>query len=280
MGKLAPEERWHRHMEERFTALKISPEFEELASEGRRILGRRCPYSPEEWATNWRERADSSEYLGWHLRCLEVGRRLGLTPWVVEMACLIRDYDPYQFAFVVESDWAKVRVVTEYDDPVFTSYLTHYAAAVGLRVVIRRSSSAEKTLAQPAAWPPVKDVLSPEHRPPRNTAFVIRVETPPLYPIEVGRELQAEALRLGRQLLRQLGYQVPQRIRSSSWVPKAEELRVGKEPPPHGIDEIVVGMYPDDEETDITDKADRKRRSVVTSARERTSKRLRRHSEQ
>ena len=108
----------------------------------------------------------------------------------------------------------------------------------------------------------------------------MRVETPALYPIEVGRELQAEAQRLGRQLLRQLGYRVPQRIRSSSWVEKAVEIRVGKEPPPHGIYETVADLYPDDEETDITDEADRKRYSGVTSARERTSKRLRRHSEQ
>jgi hypothetical protein len=180
---------------------------------------------------------------------------------------------------VVESDWAKVRVVTEYDDPVFISYLTHYAAAVGLRVVIRRPSG-EEMLVQPAAWLSTEEVLSPAHRPPRNTAFVMRVETPALYPIEVGRELQAEAQRLGRELLRNLRYRVPQRIRSSSWVSKAKELRVGKEPPSHGIEEIVVEVYPEEEEADGTDEADRKRYSVVTSARKRTSERLRQHSEQ
>ena len=274
MGKLAPEERWCRHIEERLTALIISPKFEELKKEGLRILGRRSPYSPEEWATTWRERADSSEYLGWHLRCLEVGRQLGLVHWVVEMACLIRDYDPHQFPFVVESDWAKVRVVTEYDDPVFISYLRHYAAALGLRVVVRRPSG-EEMLVQPAAWLSTEEVLSPAHRPPRNNAFVMRVETPPLYPIEVGRELQAEALRLGRELLRQLGYQVPQRMRSSSWVTKAKELRVGKKLPPRGVEETVAELYPQDQEADDTAEADRKRYSVVTSARKRTSQRLR-----
>jgi len=275
MGKLPPEERWRQHIEERFTALKISAEFEELANEGRRILGRSGPYSPDEWATTWAERAGSSEYLGWHLRCLEVGRQLGLAPWVVEMACLICDYDPYQFPFVVESDWAKVRVVTEYDDPVFFGWLAHHAAGMGLRVVVRRPS-AEETLVQPAAWLSTEEVLSPAHRPPRNNAFVMRVETPALYPMEVGRELQAEAQRLGRELLRQLGYQVPQRIRSSSWVPKAKELRVGEKGlPPRSVEEIVVKVYPEEQEADITPEADRKRYSVVTSARKRTSGRLR-----
>ncbi len=74
MGKVSPEKRWQNHMEERFTALKISPEFGKFKNRGLRILGRRRLYSPEEWWDTWADRADSNRYLAWHLESPDTER--------------------------------------------------------------------------------------------------------------------------------------------------------------------------------------------------------------
>jgi hypothetical protein len=178
---------------------------------------------------------------------------------------------------VVESDWAKVRIVTEHDDQEFVGWLSNYATAMGMRVILKHGSG-EQTLVHPT--PMLSDEhLSPEHRPPLKTAFVIRVETPALYPIELGRELQAEAQRMGRLLLRLLGYRVPKRVRPSPWADKERQLRVGKPPPPYGIAQMAADLYPEPEDTCGSDEEDGKRYSRVTSARKRAADRQKRHRE-
>ena len=57
---------------------------------------------------------------------------------------------------------------------------------------------------------------------------MIRLEIPPNFPSEAAQQMQQHAAALQRELLKQLGYPVAQRIRISRWTKYAKQLMAGK----------------------------------------------------
>lgn len=273
MATTTPEERWRRHVYERFTALRQSGELEKLRAEGQDILKRlgiltrKRLLTAQEWWQTFSQRASSPEYRAWHDKCRTVGERFGLAPWVVAMACLLRGYQPEKQPHVMEAEWPRIRVVSESTEPLFLQWLSYEAQRLGL-YVIQRHGSVETTLLNLNGAP--SNPLSPSQRPPRNTAFHMRVETPTGYPPEAANHLQKEAGRLAKELLMRLGYSIPQRLRTSSMVSMADKLRVADEHLAYGdVYRIMDKVYGDE---DIT--RDRQRRSTIKTRRHRLKKRL------
>jgi hypothetical protein len=123
---------------------------------------------------------------------------------------------------VIEAQWPKIRVVTENTNPLFLQWLSYEAHKLGLYTV-GRQGSVETTVLN--ILPPC-GVLPPSLKPPRDNAFVLRIETPPGYPPEAAQKLQKKGERLAKELLRRLGYSIPQRLRGSTLVAMAAKLRV------------------------------------------------------
>jgi len=273
MSRTAPEERWRKHVYERFTALRQSGELEKLRAEGQDImkrlgiLTRKRLLTTQEWWQTFSQRASSPEYRAWHDKCRIVGERFGLAPWVVAMACLLRGYQPEKQPHVMEAEWPRIRVVSESTEPLFLQWLSYEAQRLGL-YVIQRHGSVETTLLNLNGAP--SNQLSPSQRPPRDRAFYMRVETPPGYPPEAASQLHKEAGRLAKELLRRLGYSIPQRLRTSRVATMADKLRVADEHLACGdVYRIMDKIYGD---KDIT--RDRQRRSTIKTRRHRLKKRL------
>jgi hypothetical protein len=227
VAKLTPVQRWRRYVLERFTALKLSGDLEPLRAEGLAILGRQHLLTGEEWSQpDYRKLRVSEKYQDWLRKCQAVATRFGLAPWTVEMACLLKDYSPETDPFVMESSWPKTSVVTENNDELFLNWLCHEASNLGLYVVLRQGSSETTIIYGEPMSPP--EPLSASSRPPRDTVFQLRVETPPNYPPEAAGALQKTASNLGRELLRRLGYPSPRRLRTSILVTSAQKLRANK----------------------------------------------------
>jgi len=268
MAKTSPEERWQRHILERFTALRQSGELNSLRKKGLTILGRKRRFTGEEWFKSFSGRVSCPGYLEWFDECKAVGERFGLAPWTVVYACLVSGYKPEKELSVMEAQWPQIRVVTENRDPLFLQLLSHEAQRLGLYVV-QRQGSVETTLLNLDS--PPSSALPASQKPPRDVAFRLRVETPPGYPPEAAQKLQKKGDRLTKELLRRLGYSIRQRLRDSPLVEMADNLRVAD------------GQLARNEAYDIIDdiygpagsmKDDKKRRKLVASRRHKLKERL------
>ena len=243
MPKLTPDERWRRHVLERYTAFEMSGELVALRDEGLKILGRTSLYAGNEWHQDVQKRDKSLEYPKWCEKCENVGARFGLAPWTVQAACLIKGYYPDKL-IVIESDWPQIRVVTENTNKLFLSWLCFEAQNLGL-YVIQQHGSSETTMILTNLKPPLEP-LNDTSRPPRAVAFHMRVETPTGYPPEAGKELQRRATNLERELSRRLGYQSPKRLRSSELIATAKKLKANKSKLTESESlEVVESLYPD-----------------------------------
>lgn len=266
MVKISPEERWRRHILERLASLRQSGELNRLRKKGLAILGRKKRFTPEGWFKSCNERVSRPEYVDWHDECETVGRRFGLAPWTVVCSCLVSKYDPRKQPFVIEAQWPRIRIVTENTNPLFLQWLSYEAHKLGLYTV-GRQGSVETTVLN--ILPPC-GVLPPSLKPPRDNAFVLRIETPPGYPPEAAQKLQKKGERLAKELLRRLGYSIPQRLRGSTLVAMAAKLRVADNKLAVGeAYNIIDDLYG---ENDITQ--DQKRRKLVASRRHKLRKRL------
>lgn len=275
MAKLSPDENWRRHILERFVAFKQSGELKRLRAEGKTILGdvlgNKKLLTSEDWWKTSSQRTSSLEYRAWGEKCGVVGKRYGLAPWTVTMACLLKGYRPEEDRLVMAADWAQVRVVTNNSDPVFVARLVFEAQRLGTYVV-QRSGSEETTCIQVNAVPVTtsEPPPMPSTIPPRATAFAVRIETPVDYPPEATREMQRQAARVERLLLQKMGYPAKKRLRSSPLVSSADHLKLGKEQLPSGgaydIAEKVFG--------EVAPEQDQRLRKVVKSRRDKMKKRL------
>ncbi len=271
MAKVSPEKRWRKHVIECFVALRQSGELDRLSKKGLTILGRKKRFTAEEWFKGFSKRASSPVYREWHDECEAIGKRFGLAPWTVVCTCLVSRYDPRKQPFVMEAQWPQIRIITENTNSLFLQWLSHEAQRLGLYVV-QRQGSVETTFLYLDS--PPSSALPPSQRPPRDSAFYLRVETPPGYPPEAAQKLQSEGDRLTKELLGHLGYSIPKRLRSSRLVPMAEKLRVAggpvtkREAEALGI-AIIDDLYGDD---DLT--KDRKRLKLIASRRHKLRKRL------
>jgi hypothetical protein len=227
MAKLTPHERWKKHVLERFTAFELSSDFQSLRAEGMTILGRTALFTADEWGhPDWRKKRLLPEYRKWCDKCWEVGGKFGLASWTVTMACLLKGYSPENGNLVIESEWPAIRVVTRNQDSLFIEWLCYEARNLGL-YVIQRTGPTETTMLNLELGPP-QEPLSAASRPPRDCALHIRVEIPPNFPPEAASQLQKKGALLQQELLRRLGYAVPKRLRSSSLVSKAKQLKADK----------------------------------------------------
>ncbi len=275
MAKASPEERWRKHVLERFVALKQSKELIALRKKGLTILGRKKLFSAKEWGESFTKRTSSKEYLNWHSKCEALGKRFGLAPWVVARACLQKEYKPEEEPYVMEATWPVVRLVTDATDPEFLLRLSYEAQKVGLNVVQQRDSD-EVTLVYGYPVPPPDDSSTspfPVSKPPSNIEFWLRIETPIGYPPEAARRLQKRANNATRALLRRLGYPIPERLRNSPLVSNAKVYKLKqKKLPTGGIYHIMEKTAPESSQDSLDN--DQKRRQLIKSRRHRLSKRL------
>ncbi|MFC2039308.1 hypothetical protein ACFLST_00750 [Chloroflexota bacterium] len=189
------------------------------------------------------------------------------------MACLLKGYRPEKDLLVAEIEWPRVRLVTESTDTQFLARLSYEAQRLGLYVVQRQGSVETTCLyADPVHIADLEPPPLPPSRPPLQSVFKLRVETPIGYPPEAARELQKEVGRLAREILQRLGYSVPQRLRNSSLVSLADDLKAGQGPlPSGGIWDIIDELHPDVSE--FSEEHQRKRESIK-SRRHKLRKRL------
>ena len=267
MAKLSPEERNQRLLFERFAALKQSKDLKKLRKQGLLILHRQKMFTGTEWVDQHQQRITSREYIYWvNNECKKLGDLFGIASWAVAMACLVRGYRPEKGDLYIGSDWPRIEVVTEFDEPKFLKKLTYEAQNLHLPVILKRGS--EEThliLVSPTGEKPV---LVKKHF--IHSAFTTRMAIPVRYPPEAARNLQRRAIRIQRKLLIRLGYSVPQRIRTSSLVTQVSKLKVNKSSlPQRGIYEIVVKLY---KEGDIAQ--DEIRHNAVKVMRHRIRKRF------
>lgn len=265
MGRLPSTELWRRHTLERFIAFKQSGELERLRRKGLAICGRKKRFTGGEWFKSFGRRYSSPEYLEWYHECETVAQRFGLAPWIVYCSCLVSGYKPEEEPFPVEAEWPRIRVVTNQSNPLFLEWLSYEAHRLGL-YVIQRVSSVEVTHIPPN-FPPSEPLLASE-RPLRDCAFYMRVESPLGYPPQAAQDLEKQAKRLEKELLRRLGYSVSERLRSSPLVAIADKLRVGKNLAPGEAYQVIDDIYGED----LTN--DRERRKLVGSRRNKLQKRL------
>ena len=243
MSKLAPEELWRRYILERYEAFRQSGKLEELSKEGLEACGREARFTPLEWARSpMRERYSSTRYMEWYHKCENFAQKFGLAVWTVVCACLISGYEPGEAGLIVESEWPRIRVITESTDTQFIARLAYEAQLRGLHVIAREGSvETAQLLLNPVPIMNIEPPPMPSSIPPQASAFHMRVETPVGYPPEAARSLQKAAIELGKEILRALGYSVPKRLRTSRLVSKAEDLRIAeKQLPKRGLYEIVA----------------------------------------
>jgi hypothetical protein len=273
MTRLDPEELWQKHLLELYAAFTFSKEFSTLRTEGLAILGRKTLFTVPEWWSFSEERL-SKEYQGWYEKCKLEGEHFGLSPWVVEMACLLEGYHPDKEAHPIGTKWPQVRVVTENTDLQFLNWLAYHAQKLGLYVVQRQGSVETPYV----LLFPIPIVLVPEPPPPTSfpdlsAAFQMRVEVPNKYPPKAAARLQTEAGKVAKQLITALGYKSFQRLRASSLTKSAKSLKVDAKRLPHrGLNELVVKQWPEDElaPTEI----DTKRAKLIKSRKRQLRERL------
>ncbi len=173
---------------------------------------------------------------------------------------------PLECRLLLKAQWSKVRIVTENTVPLFLHWLSYEAHRLGLYVVQCQGSFETILL---SITPPHSPLLLSQ-KPPRDAVFSLRVEISLGYPPEAAQELQKNGQRLAKELLRHLGYSVPQRLRNSPLVVMAEKLRVADGQLASGeAYNIIDDIYEDD---DLTQ--DQKRRKLVSSRRHKLHKRL------
>lgn len=267
MAKLAPEERWRRHIYERLIAFSQSGELDRLRKKGLAILGRKNRYTRKVWAKSpMEERLSRPGYKEWHGECVAVANKFGLAEWTVVSSCLISRYEPMKMPFPVERKWLRVSVVTENHDDLFLRWLSYEANRLGIHVIVRTGDIESRIV----NYFPPEELLPLSKRPPWRTAFLLRVETPPDYPTEAARDIQKESQQRLQELLRRLGYRVPKRQRHSPLVSMAKKLRVSNKPLASGqayeiMDDIYPGIDPNKEQN---------RRRLIASRRSKINKRL------
>lgn len=268
MGKLAPEELWRRHTLEQLEAFRQSSELKKLQKEGLAACSRKKRFTAYEWATSpMSQRYLSTQYMKWYHKCETIGRRFGLATHTVVAICLISGYQPEKELFVIESNWPRIRLVTEQTNPLFLAWLSYEAHQLGL-YVIQRCGSTEVTLAPPNFPPP--EALPATEQPPRDDAFFTRVETPPRYPPQASANLEKRVKQLEKELFRRLGYPVTKRLRYSRLTSMAGDLRITEARlPKRGLYEIVADTY----DWGSVSEDEQKRRTVKTQ-RHRLRKRL------
>ena len=272
MPKRGPEERWRDHVLEGYQAFRASKEFEELRRKGLRALGRTKLFTFEEWYGSFGSRVQNEQYMAFVRECRVVGERFNLQEWNVAMACLVRGYQPDQGGLAFEANYPQVRVVIDTTDELFLRWLLYEATQLGLVVVVGTGTSEVSVVLVPVYARP-EEPLTAAHRPALDCAFSVRVETPPLYPPEAAAELHRRAQQAARELLRRLGYRVPDRLRKSQLPSLMEELRIGKKLSSAETAEIVDDIYGDK----AGDDADLRRR--VKDRRHKLKRRLEGHDE-
>lgn len=244
MPKQAPYGRWKQYLLGRYAEFKSSRDFKRLRRRGLRVLGRTRLLPPPSFADK-----SASELLGSEAgrafleECRVIGERYGLAQWVVKQSCLHSRYRLPSDVFPIGEQWESVRIVTRVGDEPYLSWLLHEAWQLGLHVMLQSGSSGTVLFAVPFPEKP-GEPLSRSSRPPRDGAFTVRVETPPMYPPEAAAELHRSVQQAARQLLRRLGYKAPDRLRTPSWIAQASKLRLGKDRlGRRETGEIAEGMY-------------------------------------
>jgi hypothetical protein len=273
MGKTQPEDRWRSHILELFTAFKYSDDFETLRRKGLHSVGRRKLFTTEEWVHSFRERVSNPEFMKWVEECEGVGRKYGLTTWTIGMACLIKDYEPEKQPFIMEKDFPKISLVTDCTGKLFQQWLAYLAEQYGACLIIKQEAieSTYYYRDKDGGNKPPPQPLTKEHWPSPQSAFWVRTEFPSGYPPEAAAELGQLAVQLGRKLMEDLGYQVAQRLRTSSAIAQAAILKAG-EKGPLPIGGIYHIMDDIDEGADWA--LDQQRRSTTKSSRHRVKKRM------
>lgn len=223
--------------------MEMSGELTALRAEGLSIVGRTTQYTGEEWWQD-RKRRESPKYSKWGKKCEKLGAQFGLAPWTVQMACLIKGYSPEKENFIMETNWPKIRVVTDNADPLFLRWLCYEAQKLGLKVILKTAPLETSMITMDPA--PPTEPLTDFSRPPGDNAFNMRVETPPDYPPEAAKNLHQMASNLGRELLRCLGYHSPKRLRSSPLMTVAKQLKADKSKLTEAESlQIVDDLYPE-----------------------------------
>lgn len=264
MGKFASDELYREHTLEHFAAFKQSGEMERLRKKGLTNCGRKQRFTGNEWFESSHKRYSSPEYRKWADECEVVGQKFSLASWTVVCACLVSRYDPRKELMVIEADWPQIRIVTQQTNPLFLRWLSYEAHRL-LLYVVQRQGSLETTILNIS---PPRRVLTPSEKPPRDAAFRLRFERPLDYPPEAAQELQKKGERLAKELLKRLGYPVPQRLRVSSLVAKADKLRVGKNLANREAYEVIDDIYGED----LSDDA--RKRKLIGSQRYKLRQRL------
>lgn len=269
MAKLKPKERWKRVLLERFLAFRLSGELRRLRVLGLKALGRRRLLTTLEYSRLPLGKDEPARYSDWRKECEEVGKRFGLAPWTVMMACLLRTYKPESDPFPMATSWPRMRVVTTVDDRVFLKHLFHHAVERGLPVLLEQGG--HKTTIVFLQWSRSVSALPPSHRPQRNAAFTIELELPPDYPSEARQEMAKQSAELQQEILRCLGYYAPRRVRSSRLTDLAKTLKMDQRPLPRLGAYMIIDKL-DDGDDDMT--YDQQKRRTISSQRYKLKKRL------
>lgn len=260
MKKTDPKELWRDILLERFETFRASGELERLQREGLQALNRRKRLSSLEY-WNLPLVGGPNAYQSWEKECQRVAVRFGLAPWTVEMACLLKGYDPQETLFPLGLHWPRIRIVTSHSDPLFLKHLFYHARQMGVPVYLRQAGQEIVPLFLDYEFTP--STLPDGHKPPFHDVFKIELELPPVFPSQAQKKIARDAFQLSRELLFRLGYQVPKRLRASSLLSNAPELRLNKSRlAPRELYEIVA------ETSDLgTIEEDEKRRKQVKSRR-------------
>lgn len=272
MAKLKPDERWQRHLLERFEAFRLSDELPKLRAEALHALGRTRLLTAEEYWKLPLAKGPLAYDSSWQKKCETIAERFGLAHWTVKMACLLEGYDPREQPFPIGAQWPSVRIVTESTDKVFLKHLFHHALCFGIYVDLQQGGS-RTAIVFPDSCPVYGLLESPlpdSHRPPREKAFRVELSAPPGYPPEALEELARSAAQLSRELLRRLGYSAAKRLRVSKLLDEARDLRLQESHlPKRELYEIVAEKWDEG-----TVSEDEERRKLVKSRRHKLRKRL------
>lgn len=220
------------------------------------------------WKLSLSERLKNKNYVDWIKECENVAGRFGLAPWTVEMACLLKGYDPEEHPFPIGAQWPSIRITTRHTDALFLKHLFYHALSFGIHVYVQRGSW--ETAVIFFDYEPPTSPLPESSRPPRDEAFSVDLKLPPNYPPEAAQQMSKDAAQLSRELLRRLGYRAPRRLRTTALLPQLHKLRLNEYPlPNNAIYDIIDDTF--GEGGPLTD--DQRRRSLVKSRRNK----LRRH---
>ena len=254
-------------------AFTLSEEFSSLRTEGLAILKRKTLLTVSEW-WSFSDKQLSKEYRKWYEKCKLAGEHFGLAPWVVEMACLLKGYNPEKDVHPIGIKWPRVRVVTDITDIQFLNWLAYHAQNLGLYVVKRQGLvETPHVLLFSIPIGCVPEPLPPASYPDLAATFQIRVEIPNKYPPKAAAILQAEAGKAAKELMAALGYKSYRRLRTSGLIKSAKSLKIStKRLPDRGLYEMVVEQWPDDELA--SPEIDTKRANLIKSRRHQLRRRL------